>query len=171
MEFSAVRLKPSLSVFSSFGDDFLDGTEAGGRSLDKPMLLWGLTLGVVTDFFEMLPHGQPATGWNYPTFTSPDVKAVIWFMTRGLRKRNWEKARLGSMARSLDEADEDIKSSMVLVGSGELEGGERGPRTSAVGTLLEGYYDVVRKAIWITIFGRTLATGMALGAAWRYGRS
>lgn len=172
MEFSAVRLWPSLSVFSSFGGDFLDGTEGGARkNWDRSMLLWGLTLGVVTDFFEMLPHEGSAAGWKYPTFTSPDVKAVVWLMTRDLRKRNWEKARLGSMARALDEADEDSKSSMILVGSEGLKSHDRGPRSSAVGTLLEGYYDVVRAAVWVTLLGRTV-TGVALGVAWwRYGRS
>ncbi|KAG0131819.1 hypothetical protein HOY82DRAFT_578436 [Tuber indicum] len=69
MEFAAVRLWPSISIFSSFSGDFLDGTEAGGRSWDRPLLLWGLTLGVVTDFLEMLPRGERAAGWKYPTFT------------------------------------------------------------------------------------------------------
>lgn len=172
MEFSAIRLWPSLSVFSSFGGDFLDGTEAGGRSWDRPMLLWGLTLSVITDFFEMLPHSQPAGGWHHPTFTRLDVKAVVWFMTRGLRKRNWEKARLGSMAQALDEAERDTKGSMVLVGSGGSKNHERGHRTSTVVTLAEGYYDVVRTAVWITLVGRTLVTGATLGAIWwKYRRS
>lgn len=167
-----MRLWPSISVFSSFGGDFLDGTEVGGRAWDRSMLLWGLTLGVVTDFFEMLPHGQPAAGWNYPTFTSPDVKAVVWLMTKGLRKRNLEKMQLGSMARALNEreqaqreAEEDVKNSIVLV---QGHSGKRGkePRASAVGTLLEGYYDVVRTAVWVTLFGRTIVTGVVLGVVW-----
>lgn len=166
MEFSAIRLWPSLSVFASFGVDFLDGTEAGGRSWDRPMLLWGLTLGVVTDLIEMLPHSRPAGGWNYPTFTGPDVKTVVWFMTRELRKRNWEKVGFRSMERALGEAEMDTRDSMVLIGNKGLRNCERGPRTSTVGTLIEGYYDVVRTAVWVTLFGRTLVTGAALGAVW-----
>lgn len=172
MEFSAIRLWPSLSVFSSFGGDFLGETEAGGRSWGRPMLLWGLTLGVVTDFFEMLPHNQPAGGWHYPTFTGPDIRAVVWLMTRDLRKRNWESARLGSMAQALNEAEKDIRNSMVLLDSKGSGNHERGPRASIVGTLIEGYYDVVRTAVWVTLFGRTLVTGATIGAVWwRYGRS
>lgn len=171
MEFSAIRLWPSLSVFSSFGNDFLDGTEVGGKSWERPMLLWGLTLGVVTDFFEMLPQNQPAGGWHYPTFTGPDIRTVVWLMTRGLRKRNWERARLGSMAQALDEAERDISGSMVFVNSKRSGNHERGPRTSTVGTLIEGYYDVVRTAVWVTLFGRTLVAGATLGAVWwRYRR-
>lgn len=173
MEFSAIRLWPSLSVFSSFGGDFLDGTEAGGRSWDRPMLLWGLTLGVVTDFFEMLPHSQLAGGWDYmyPTFTGPDIRAVVWLMTRDLRKRNWEKVRLGSTAQALDEAENDTGGSMVLIDSKESRNRERRPRISTVGTLVEGYYELARTGIWVTLFGRTLLTGAALGVVWwRHGR-
>ncbi|KAI5841463.1 hypothetical protein DFP73DRAFT_555843 [Morchella snyderi] len=173
MEFSAVRLWPSHSVYSSFSGDFIADSGAAGGSWDRPMLLWGLTLGVATDFLEMLPHGEPATGWQYPTFTSSDVKAVVWLMTKSLRQRNWLKMQQGSKARALEDkrrledidADGDTKSSMVLV-QGRNENRQIEPRTSVVGTLLEGYYDIVRDAVWITLFGRTVIIGTALGAAW-----
>ncbi|PWW76755.1 hypothetical protein C7212DRAFT_295260 [Tuber magnatum] len=172
MEFLAVRLWPSISVFSSFGGDFLSGTEAGGRSWDRPLLLWGLTLGVVTDFLEMLPCGEGAAGWKYPTFTSWDVRGVVWLMTRELRKRNWEASRRGSHGRAFCER-EDTESSLVLVGengSGAANSSRSQP-TSTVNVLLEGYYDVVRKAVWITLCGRAVIASAALGAAaWRYTR-
>ncbi|CUS13386.1 unnamed protein product [Tuber aestivum] len=172
MEYSAVRLWPSISVFSSFSGDFLDGAEAGGGSWDRPLLLWGLTLGVVTDFLEMLPHGQGAAGWTYPTFTSWDVRGIVWLMTREIRKRNWEAARRGSLGRAFCE-HEDTESSLVLVeenGNGTANS-TRGEPTSTVKVLLEGYYDVVRKAVWVTLGGRAVIASTALGAAaWRYTR-
>jgi hypothetical protein len=170
MEFAAVRLWPSISIFSSFSGDFLDGTEAGGRSWDRPLLLWGLTLGVVTDFLEMLPRGERAAGWKYPTFTSWDVRGVVWLMTRELRKRNWEAVSRGSLGKAFCES-EDTESSLVLVKENDngTASASRGETTSAVKILLEGYYDVVRKAVWITLCGRAVIASTALGAvAWRY---
>jgi len=172
MEFSAVRLWPSISVFSSFSGEFLDRTEAGGRSWDRPLLLWGLTLGVVTDFLGMLPHGEGAAGWKYPTFTSWDVRGVIWLMTRELRKRNWETARRGSLGEALCER-EDTEGSLVFVKeSSDGPGGAlRSEPTSTVKVLLEGYYDVVRKAVWVTLCGRAVIASTTVGVvAWRYSR-
>jgi hypothetical protein len=167
MQFAAVRLCPSVSVFSTFAGDYL--AAASSSSSPPPLLLWGLTLGIVTDFLEMLPQGEAAAGWQYPTFTSWDLKAVLWLATRDLRKRNWEAARSGSVARALREHQEDSQSgSMVLI----RENCDNSKPTSTVGTLLDGYYDAVRTAVWITLCGRAvvLASAAAGFVMWKRAR-
>ena len=54
---------------------------------DQPLLLWGLTLGVVSDFLDLLPPHNAMTLWSYPTFTSPDVRLAVWLMSYGFRGR------------------------------------------------------------------------------------
>lgn len=129
MFFAAIELQPTTSVFSPFGNDFLGERER--------LVVWGLTLGVLADFLDMLP---PAGGtldmWVWPTLTAPDVQLVAKVMTSGLRKRNLEAAR-------------------EAVASG------RNDRGSTVHMLLEGYLIEVRKAVWITIAARA-AVGTAV---------
>jgi hypothetical protein len=41
----------------------------GEGAYPSPLLLWGLTLGILADFLDMLPPHQAVQLWKYPTFT------------------------------------------------------------------------------------------------------
>ena len=193
MQYSAVRLWPSMSVYSPFGADFMAPVVA--RKWAAPLVLWGLTLGVVEDFVDMLPPvGEALRLWRWPTFSAPDVRFVVALMARGLKQRNMERAMRQSVAaamladdvarnrraecsaedqRELDELDkslEEMGQSGVLVRSEKAGDGilaER-ERVSCVNTLLEGYYDVVRMAVWVTMAGRVLVGATLVGGlVWR----
>jgi 8-oxo-dGTP pyrophosphatase MutT (NUDIX family) len=112
MMFSAVNLLPSESVFASSIDGFIPG-ETPSRSavsrwaqkygvadsskfsqsskslaFQQPILLWGLTLGVLADFLDMLPPYNAVALWKYPTFTTPDLRFLVWLFTWSLRRGN-----------------------------------------------------------------------------------
>ncbi|KAJ4289774.1 hypothetical protein N0V90_011104 [Kalmusia sp. IMI 367209] len=102
MMFAAIHLVPSNSTYCATIPGFvpagpppdagtlgkirevLKGPEvsAGGR---PPLLLWGLTLGVVSDLLEHLPPHNALELWTYPTFTNWDVRFVMWAMSHRFR--------------------------------------------------------------------------------------
>ncbi|KZF20729.1 hypothetical protein L228DRAFT_249534 [Xylona heveae TC161] len=63
------------------------GDHAGSANMDRPLLLWGLTLGVLADFLELLPPHDALGLWSYPTFTPWDVRFTIRVMTFFFRRR------------------------------------------------------------------------------------
>ncbi|KAI5787211.1 hypothetical protein EDC01DRAFT_661020 [Geopyxis carbonaria] len=124
MEFSAIRLWPSKSIYSTFGKDYLVGAETG--KWETPLLLWGLSLAVVQDFKEMLPQMGPALEmWNWPTFTAVDVRLVTALLTRGLRQRNVEAVKQGriAMAMPLDIISDEAEV-LEQTGAEEVENAE-----------------------------------------------
>jgi 8-oxo-dGTP pyrophosphatase MutT (NUDIX family) len=105
MMFSAVSLIPSESVYASSIPGFIPdskqkpiisnyshiyGTPESSKSLafQQPILLWGLTLGVLADFLDMLPPYNAVALWRYPTFTTYDLRFMVWLFTRNLRRGN-----------------------------------------------------------------------------------
>jgi hypothetical protein len=112
MMFSAVNLLPSESLYATSVPGFIPGSalppteplspfarlygesDSSKRSRESkllahqhPILLWGLTLGVLADFLDMLPPYNAVALWRYPTFTVPDLRFLVWFFTRSLRKQ------------------------------------------------------------------------------------
>ncbi|KAF8245765.1 hypothetical protein K440DRAFT_645594 [Wilcoxina mikolae CBS 423.85] len=175
----------SLSVFSTFGKDFLAPAEAG--KFESSLVLWGLTLGIVEDFIDMLPPIGGALGlWNWPTFTAWDVRRNFEIA----KKESVEAAMLkdelcgrNSMEESIvdirnihEDEGEDIGESAVLVRPRAMSEprrlevkvrGER-ERISSFNTLIDGYYDIVRRAVWITMAGRAVVGTAVVGALiWR----
>ena len=110
MLFSAVCLLPSESVYATSIPGFIPGEAPSqnpayqwtrmygisdsmkepkqGLAFQQPILLWGLTLGVLADFLDMLPPYNAVALWRYPTFTAPDLRFLVWLFTRNLRRGN-----------------------------------------------------------------------------------
>lgn len=63
---------------------------------EHPLLLWGLTLGVVADFLDLLPPHNALTLWTYPTFTPIDVRAAIWLLTYRFKDRKRAELQAGT---------------------------------------------------------------------------
>ncbi|KAG9234069.1 nudix family hydrolase-like protein [Amylocarpus encephaloides] len=183
MEFSAIRLLPSESLYSSSTSEFFSPgtstTQASGRSIfsrwwnggevhpaDKtnPLLLWGLTLGVFADFLAQLPPHNAVQLWSYPTFTSPDVRMAINLLTHSLKRRN--EANLQSPGVSQIAVDsetqaiatEDSINNQVTPAAK----GKNDSRPYAVGVMLEGYYDLVRQGVWIAASVRAITTAVLI---------
>ncbi|ETI24147.1 hypothetical protein G647_03516 [Cladophialophora carrionii CBS 160.54] len=120
MMFSAVRLLPTESVYASSIPDFIP--REGGDNLStlsgwaqapfgvpssnsahnrlltfqQPLILWGLTLGVLADLLDQLPPYNAVALWKYPTFTVPDLRLIVYLMTRQFRKNTADAFSSGS---------------------------------------------------------------------------
>ncbi|KAJ9604616.1 hypothetical protein H2200_010730 [Cladophialophora chaetospira] len=120
MMFSAVRLLPTESVYASSIPGFIP-TEGGDNlstlsgwaqapfgvpssnskakdllTFQQPLILWGLTLGVLADLLDQLPPYNAVALWKYPTFTVPDLRLIVYIMTRQFRKNTAEAFSSGS---------------------------------------------------------------------------
>ncbi|KAI9924537.1 hypothetical protein ASPWEDRAFT_51679 [Aspergillus wentii DTO 134E9] len=203
MQFCAIRLKPTESLHCSTipgfvsGDDqshgFISrcktwclGNQADSGDQNRPLLLWGLTLGILADFLDMLPPHTAVQLWKYPTFTPPDLRLIVSILTYQLRKRNMLNVKSGrrpsntavdsqTAALPVTEAA-DSKHNHNEVGIGGLGVGryygpsDEGPDGSsyAVGIMLRGYYDRLRVAICIFLAWRIGLGSMAAVYAWRF---
>ncbi|CAI7620209.1 unnamed protein product [Penicillium discolor] len=203
MQFSAVRLLPSETNQCTTTPGFVPeentpkpslaqrfkgwclGGQADSSDTTRPLLLWGLTLGILADFLDMLPPHQAVKLWKYPTFTVPDLRFIVSIVTYNLRKRNALNVRLGARP-SNTAADSETAALPVIqgantehdhneVGIGGLGVGRYyGPTDQAtdgtsyaVGIMLRGYYDRLRMAIWVFLAWRVAIGSIAGVSAWR----
>ncbi|KAL4911984.1 hypothetical protein BDW62DRAFT_195674 [Aspergillus aurantiobrunneus] len=152
-----------------------------------PLLLWGLTLGILADFLDMLPPHTAVQLWNYPNFTSPDLRFIVNLLTYHLRKRNMRQVKFGARRRpsntAIDcetaalpvveahERDERNQVGIGGLGVGRYYGlSDRNPDGSsyAVGIMLRGYYQKVRVALYIFVAWRTAVGSVAAFYVLRY---
>jgi hypothetical protein len=197
MMFAAIRLVPSNSTHCATIPDFTPAFSAPAkgsiskakelivgpdRSDGKPLLLlWGLTLGVVSDFLEHIPPHNALELWTYPTFTSWDVRFVMWAMSYRFRSQKSLEMSSSTTAGEQDlpgfgseavgpifaegegetAADGEQKPGEVgIAGLGVGRGwGQTGrakmvARGAAVNSMLEGYYPIVGKAVATALAGR-----------------
>ncbi|KAL2066422.1 hypothetical protein VTL71DRAFT_2493 [Oculimacula yallundae] len=190
MRFSAIRLVPSESVFCSSAAEFFPpeesdaetvaktsvstrlykwylGDHAGSSDKARPLLLWGLTLGMLADFLDQMPPHNAVKLWSYPTFTSLDVRFIINILTAPLKRRNRQRLQHGGVD---NQTAMDSETEAVATGDnpwfiGGLSNGMKPPprgmnqtRSYAVGVMLEGYYDLARRGVWLAASFRLLAT-------------
>lgn len=190
MRFSAIRLIPSESVFCSSTAEFFPieekhtavkegltkrlynwylGDHAGSAERTRPLLLWGLTLGVLADFLDQLPPHNAVKLWSYPTFTSWDTRFIIHLLTMGLKKRN--QARLhGTHSGNQTAVDSETEAAPSgdnpwfiggLSNGIKCKTGKNASKSYAVGVMLDGYYDMARVGVW-TAFTTRLFASVAL---------
>ncbi|KAL1985528.1 hypothetical protein VTN96DRAFT_7748 [Rasamsonia emersonii] len=206
MEFSAVRLVPTESLYCSSIPGFVPestsseslslfqrwkawslSNQAGSSDPSRPLLLWGLTLGIMADFLDMLPPHNAVQLWRYPTFTCPDLRLIVTILTYPLRKRNALKVRsfrrpsqtaadASTVALAVTE-ETDSKYNPNEVGIGGLGVGRYyGPSppdhqkatNHAVGIMLNGYYDRLRVAMYVFLAWRLAAGSIASLYVWKW---
>ncbi|EXJ93693.1 hypothetical protein A1O1_02085 [Capronia coronata CBS 617.96] len=208
MLFSAVRLVPTESIYASSIPGFIPteggdklftmsswaqapfGIPSSSQSLthQQPILLWGLTLGVLADLLDQLPPFNAVALWEYPTFTVPDLRLIVYIMTCQFRKASAESLSSGSWpsqtavdatteatAVTTSEPAPTVSEAEPLkltkqpsfekhsVGIGGL--GVGSDPQHAVGKLLHGYYDRLNVAIAVFLAYRTaILAGAAIWA-------
>jgi hypothetical protein len=182
MQFSAIELTPSESLFCSSTAEFFTQEQPPKQNLPtqlynwctgnnsgliekRPLLLWGLTLGMVADFLDQLPPYNAVELWSYPTFTSWDVQLVIYFMSRSLKRRN--EAKLGVSQTAMDSETQAVATGDDPLFVGEQRDQMKAPakgknrtRSYAVGVMLEGYYDIARRGVWIAASARVMVVAI-----------
>ncbi len=222
MVFAGVRLVPSQSVYDTFTPEFLSedtpptgtsktiSSELSGHQKtlsmngssrwlktakaipDQPLVLWGLTLGIVADFVDLLP--PPHEGlhvWFYPTFTAPDVRFWLAILSRRYRKHKEQQM----LSRRVQEVNEDgVPGSTLAVAvekgldavrsiddkeeqkTGPSQLGSTRPRPASplsswsglVGFMLDGYWDLVRRTVFVALVTRFLLAVVGGGMAARW---
>lgn len=172
MEFSALRLLPTESLYCSTTPGFLpDETSQekpfilrrlnpwavrqapyGGKN--RELLLWGLTLGILADFLDLLPPHNAVDLWKHPTFTAPDLRLIVSFLTYSIRSRNATKVKAArrpsqtaaddsTMALSFEDKDDQSLDTENTNGT-TVSGHEH-----ATAILLQGYYDRLRLSLGV----------------------
>jgi hypothetical protein len=189
MRFSAIRLTPSESLYCSSTAEFFPrpeenesittksslasrfynwylGDHAGAAGNNRPLLLWGLTLGMLADFLDQLPPYNAVELWSYPTFTSWDVRFIIDILTIPLKRRNQAHLRNSSAKNetAIDSETEAVSGDNPWFIGGLSKGmeaskkGKNATRSYAVGILLEDYYSMARRGVWISAGIRAMST-------------
>jgi hypothetical protein len=189
MRFSAIRLTPSESLYCSSTAEFFSppeenaqattttslvsrfyswylGDHAGASGNTRPLLLWGLTLGMLADFLDQLPPHNAVQLWSYPTFTSLDVRFIINILTIPLKRRNQARLRKSGMKNetAIDSETEAVSGDNPWFIGGLSKGmeasqkGKNATRSYAVGILLEDYYNMARRGVWISAGIRIMTT-------------
>ena len=186
MLFAAVRLIPSESIYCSSAPDFIPsqttlpisspfnslvlqifGRNYTSSSNYSPLLLWGLTHGIMADFLELLPTSNTFKLWTWPTFSLWDLRVMVWLLTYRLHKRK---------VQELDAQRQDgptiIEEGLDTLGvqrsrwqphgvhmdglglTGARHASTRAMGSGAVGHLLEGHYNLMRRAVVVTLIMR-----------------
>jgi 8-oxo-dGTP pyrophosphatase MutT (NUDIX family) len=200
MEFSAIQLLPSESIYcheTPAAAAAADHNPAPPRNIIKrlltlthspthppppqhqPLILWGLTLGVMADFLDLLPPHNALELWTYPTFTMPDVRLVVWLTTYRFREGKRLQLESDNHTNIATTTGKDDTNEVLLpkdergkdVGMGGLGSGcSLNGRSfeSVVGSMLEGYYTRLRKGVTYALICR--AVGILAFTAWLWSK-
>lgn len=185
MEFSALRLLPTESLYCSTTPDFLPSEEDGtDRNVfwsffswtrkqtphgekNRELLLWGLTLGILADFLDLLPPNNAIDLWKHPTFTAPDLRLIVSLLTYSIRRRNASRVKAARQPSQTAADDSTIAVSIEADEDTSKETREGLPKPSgrehAMGILLHGYYDRIRLSLAVFAVWR-----LALGVGGAY---
>lgn len=188
MKFPAIHLVPTESVYSSFVPGFIPEDKKKLHQLwnksassgdPNPLLMWGLTLGVLGDLLDRLPPYNATKLWIYPTFTTPDLRLIAMALTYQVRKRNMLQLR--SHIQGNQTAVDSQSEALPVAKETDENVVEEGPKRldwrsseypyggyHALGVLLSGYYDQLRLAVLVFLAWRVAATGIVAFSVWRF---
>lgn len=182
MLFGGIKLKPSESLLCT-ANGFIPETRSpatwtesathmisnaftGDRTQlvedDRSLILWGLTMGIMADFLEMIDIHGTTKLWYWPTFSPLDVRIMISLLTYRFRSKKMRElttttGRPGP--KDVRVSGFDGTTFMTSV-TRQRPGSESG---IAGGLLLEGYFDRLFKALYAALFVR-FGFGLALTA-------
>lgn len=149
-----------------------------------PLILWGLTLGMIADFLGPLSSGVP-NFWTWPTFSSWDYRLAVWLFTYAFRARKLRELRTAgggggnnkyrgeistqlsgfdmvtfqASATSEKQAEEKVEAEEEV---------EQQKRISVVGEMLHGYFGRAMLAAALVLCFRLGLTTAFLFASIKY---
>lgn len=166
--FAAVKLKPTESLYSNPTTDLVQQIDrpsplratishvskilslgiAPSDPDEQPMLLWGLTLGIMADILEKLDFGATSRLWSWPTFSPWDIRFVIWLLNR-----NYHARKIRELSETPSHSD-GVKVSGLddTTYSTSVSSRSRGSEAGVIGMmLLTGYTERLRRAVIIAL--------------------
>ncbi|KAI4142406.1 MAG: hypothetical protein LQ340_007352 [Diploschistes diacapsis] len=163
----------------------------------RSLLLWGLTQGIVSDLLGLMPSRRDLTWWRWPTLSRPDIRLMTWALGYNFRKRKLRTLKAPGGAREeiargakppvlIEEGigtapDAKVEEMVAKEEAGEGESahgwkeGVHGSRVgevgstafSAAGYMLDGYFEQIQRAIFVTLALRTVVGTAAALYFWR----
>jgi hypothetical protein len=193
--FTAIQLVPSESLYAPNPPNTEEIAQRGAAPFlrlvqglfevspsksSPPLRTWGISLGILTDLLEMLSPHTMLQLWQFPTFTAPDLRLLIYLFTFSLRKQNARLLNSGTWSRQKPDAESRTAAVPVpeaepnFMKSGNAHGDEDvavpPPIHPALTTMVSGYYDRVNIAIAAFLVLRLAAVGASssyIFSAWR----
>ena len=176
--FSAVMLLPSESLFCDNTQDkilpepahlpltseSLNASSQERKELHsrQNLVLWGLTLGMISDFLQLLDLKGTQRLWSWPTFSHWDIRFYVWLLTRKYRNQKAEEENAvhepvspSSGNGRLSGVDSTSTAVSVRPGGKGLGSGLAGAHH------LDSYFENMKQAIILAIATR-LVGGLAL---------
>ena len=176
--FGAVKLKPAESLYSDRVANFapVNQKSTSSNSIltrllpqnqsdpdDQPMLLWGLTLGIMADLLELIDRPATSKLWSWPTFSPWDIRAVIWLLNRKFRSQKIRELR---MIRTSDGESGEVQIGGLdnTTYTTSVKRQSKGSEAGVTGMILLGdYMERLRRAVVVAlvlraIFGTALAS-------------
>ena len=163
--------------------EFLLGDHAYSDNSERPLLLWGLTHGMIADFLDLFPGREASKSWKWPTLSSPDMTFFIWLVSyryrasrmRTLPFRGEEHANApsfmngdGLVTKSTHEVTTAHRMNQARIdGMGITEQNTRLTPHSAVGHMLNGYSSLLWKGALLAILVRVGLTAVAMRLLFR----
>lgn len=173
MLFSATQLIPAESLHCSSIPDFLPNersptcslfhhikawlaiSSSPGCTSHRPLLLWGLTLGIVTDFLRPFDSDDNSNFW--PTFSPWDFRCTVWLFTYSFRARKLQELRVdgrSSQFRQANNTATELNGFDLDTFSASAAKPQKVLPSSTIGKLLDGYYNLLKKAVIMTLLLR-----------------
>ena len=153
------RISNTHSLRSLLATNSLPWNTSRITKLNQPLLLWGLTHGIVTDFLDLLPSHDTSKLWTWPTFSHWDIQIVLWLITYRFRKRRLHAATTPS-PQPVTIIEEGFSATIGTDGwqSTTISPPSNAPPStataSATGRMLDGYFHLVRRALLATFLLR-----------------
>ena len=152
----------------------LQGSQPVASGPDPPLILWGLTYGILANLLDLMPTENPTVMSDWPTLSPWDIRFTVWAYTYRFRMQQMEviakrKEAAGQTIKSVAEVcsldDQTFTASNVLPIN-------RLASQDIVGEMLDGYFNRLRTAIWIALAFRVgLGTMMSALLLQRWHRS
>lgn len=168
LKFAAIRLIPAESIYCSSIPNF--AVAPADMTVGKPLLLWGLTLGVLSDLLGLLPPYNAHELWTFPSFVAWDTRIILWLITYSRRKVRSELIRSGRLWPSHSRNESSLPTNDNQIASEAMAmSDENVTHSEAMDTVVQGFSRDIACALTLCLVIRVSAIG-GLITAFQYYR-
>ena len=144
-----------------------------------PLILWGLTYGIMANFIGLFPTDNPTEVWDWPTLSPWDIRFIIWLTTYRFRAEKMKTLELSNSASrdpretsSTDLRGLDTETFSAVDTNIDFRPRSKLSSVELIGEMLDGYFERLKTAIWIALILRLgLGTLLATMLVRRYRRN